>query len=246
MDCSFIIGDGDGLVDLRIRIMHHFSFSFMCSLAKLVAFRAAIFSCLCPFLDLGRDQDGLLTVDGVVDEHLSRVKENKEEAVRAGGLSDAERKLLRKRASLRACGWMRVWRANLSEDEQKRERQAAAYRMRRVRAVRRTMREAAGLAVAAVRLCVAWEAQVVGQLQQICGEPTTWSTKKKVIDQFKASVMWDGWISAGHNVQQLVGFISRLQAKHLNQVGGAQSGMLMYMYIYIHTHTHIYICIYGE
>ena len=66
----------------------------------------------------------------------------------------------------------------------------------------------------------AWEAQVVGQLQQICGEPTTWSAKRQVIDQFKASVMWDGWISAGLNVQQLVGFISRLQAKHLNQVGG--------------------------
>ena len=90
----------------------------------------------------------------------------------------------------------------------------------------------------------AWEAQVVGQLQQICGEPTTWSTKKKVIDQFKASVMWDGWISAGLNERQLVNFISRLQAKHLNQVGGAQSGAAdVYIYIYTHTHTYIYMYI---
>ena len=70
----------------------------------------------------------------------------------------------------------------------------------------------------------AWEAQVVGQLQQICGEPTTWNTKKKVVDQFKASVMWDSWITAGHNEQKLVNFINRLKIKHLEEGGGTHTG----------------------
>jgi hypothetical protein len=78
--------------------------------------------------------------------------------------------------------------------------------------------------VGAVGGVSAFESEVVGQLQQICGEPTTWNTKKKVIDQFKASVMWDSWITAGHNEQKLVNFINRLKIKHLEEGGGTHTG----------------------
>ncbi len=34
------------------------------------------------------------------------------------------------------------------------------------------------------------------QLKAICGEPTLWNTKRKVIDQITASVTWDRWLTA--------------------------------------------------
>ncbi len=37
--------------------------------------------------------------------------------------------------------------------------------------------------------------QVVAHLSSICGEASTWNTKKKVIDAFKASIMWDRSLS---------------------------------------------------
>ena len=67
----------------------------------------------------------------------------------------------------------------------------------------------------------AFEQDVVGQLHTLCGEPQTWNTKKKVIDAFKASPMWDAWITAGHNDQKLVNFINRLKIKHLEENGGS-------------------------
>jgi len=67
----------------------------------------------------------------------------------------------------------------------------------------------------------AFEQDVVSQLGTLCGEPQTWNTKKKVIDAFKASPMWDAWITAGHNDQKLVNFINRLKIKHLEENGGS-------------------------
>jgi len=37
--------------------------------------------------------------------------------------------------------------------------------------------------------------KVVAHLSSICGEASTWNTKKKVIDAFKASIMWDRSLS---------------------------------------------------
>ena len=57
-----------------------------------------------------------------------------------------------------------------------------------------------------------------------CGEPTTWNTKKKVIETFKHSPMWTSWFKAGHNEQKLVNFINRLKIKHLEEGGGTHAG----------------------
>ena len=60
-----------------------------------------------------------------------------------------------------------------------------------------------------------FESDVVSKLTAWCGEPTTWNTKKKVIDAFKTSPMWPCWVKAGHNEQKLVNFVNRLKIKHL-------------------------------
>ena len=78
--------------------------------------------------------------------------------------------------------------------------------------------------VGAVGGVSAFESEVVVHLKNICGEANLWNTKKKVIDQFKASVMWDSWITAGHNEQKLVNFINRLKIKHLEEGGGTHAG----------------------
>jgi hypothetical protein len=59
--------------------------------------------------------------------------------------------------------------------------------------------------------------EVVAKLTLWCGEPTTWSTKKKVIETFKDSPMWVSWVKAGYNEQQLVNFIIRLKTKHARE-----------------------------
>ena len=41
-----------------------------------------------------------------------------------------------------------------------------------------------------------FESEVIIQLKAICGEPTLWNTKRKVIDLFKASVTWNRWLTA--------------------------------------------------
>jgi hypothetical protein len=41
-----------------------------------------------------------------------------------------------------------------------------------------------------------FESEVIMQLKAICGEPTLWNTKRKVIDLFKASGTWDRWLAA--------------------------------------------------
>ena len=70
----------------------------------------------------------------------------------------------------------------------------------------------------------AFESEVVSQLQTLCGEASTWNTKKKVVDAFKNSAMWDSWLTAGHNEQKLVNFINRLKIKHLEEGGGGATG----------------------
>jgi len=70
----------------------------------------------------------------------------------------------------------------------------------------------------------AFEMEVVSQLRSICGDPTLWNTKKKVIDAFKISTMWDSWCTAQHTEQKLVNFINRLKIKHLEEGGGSGTG----------------------
>ena len=152
-----MLGEEDALANqLLVRITYHFSYVYTCSFEKLVSIRDAIFSCLCPFLTLGRDEHGLLTIDGVVDEHLVRVKEQKLLAIRSGGLSYAQWKLSRKQERGER---MRFWRSHLSEDEARqnlilwrsqgrslwaqRKREAAAVRKREAAAVRSGQRGAA-------------------------------------------------------------------------------------------------------
>ena len=60
-----------------------------------------------------------------------------------------------------------------------------------------------------------FEEEVVSTLQMWCGEPSTWNTKKNVIEAFKNSQMWGQWVKAGHNELKLVNFINRLKIKYL-------------------------------
>ena len=69
-----------------------------------------------------------------------------------------------------------------------------------------------------------FEEEVVSKLQMWCGEPTTWNTKKKVIEAFKTSPMWAQWVKAGHNEQKLVNFINRLKIKHLEDGHNKDTG----------------------
>ena len=66
--------------------------------------------------------------------------------------------------------------------------------------------------------------EVVQKLTLWCGEPTSWSTKKEVIETFKHSPMWTSWVKVGHNEQKLVNFINRLKIKHLEEGGGTHAG----------------------
>ena len=54
-----------------------------------------------------------------------------------------------------------------------------------------------------------FEDEVVQKLTLWCGEPATWHTKKKVIETFKNSPMWNSWVTAGHNEKKLVNLINR-------------------------------------
>jgi hypothetical protein len=69
-----------------------------------------------------------------------------------------------------------------------------------------------------------FEDEVVQKLTLWCGEPTTWNTKKKVIETFKHSPMWTSWVKAGHNEQKLVNFINRLKIKHLEDGHNKDNG----------------------
>ena len=73
-----------------------------------------------------------------------------------------------------------------------------------------------------------FEDEVVQKLTLWCGEPATWHTKKKVIETFKNSPMWNSWVTAGHNEKKLVNLINRLKIKNLedghdNHNGGGAS-----------------------
>jgi hypothetical protein len=69
-----------------------------------------------------------------------------------------------------------------------------------------------------------FEGEVESKLQIWCGEPTTWNTKKKVIEAFKTSPMWAQWVKAGHNEQKLVNLINRLKVKHLEDRHNKDTG----------------------
>ena len=69
-----------------------------------------------------------------------------------------------------------------------------------------------------------FESEVVAQLNNLCGEPSLWNTKKEIIDQFKTTDVWSSWVAAGHNEQKLVNFVNRLKIKHLGVEGGGSSG----------------------
>lgn len=73
--------------------------------------------------------------------------------------------------------------------------------------------------ISAVGGVSAFEQDVVNQLQTLCGEPQAWNAKKKVIDAFKESPIWDAWSTAGHNEQKLVNFIHRLRMKRFKESG---------------------------
>jgi hypothetical protein len=69
-----------------------------------------------------------------------------------------------------------------------------------------------------------FEEEVVSKLSMWCGEPTTWNTKKRVIEAFKTCPMWASWVKAGHNEQKLVNFINRLKIKHLEDGHNKDNG----------------------
>ena len=69
-----------------------------------------------------------------------------------------------------------------------------------------------------------FEGEVESKLQIWCGKPTTWNTKKKVIEAFKTSPMWAQWVKAGHNEQKLVNLINRLKVKHLEDRHNKDTG----------------------
>ena len=60
-----------------------------------------------------------------------------------------------------------------------------------------------------------FEAEVVEKLTQICGESSSWNTKRNVIALFKESTLWPKWTTAGHSEMTLVNLINRLRIRRL-------------------------------
>jgi hypothetical protein len=60
-----------------------------------------------------------------------------------------------------------------------------------------------------------FEAEVVEKLTQICGESSSWNTKRNVIALFKESTLWPKWTTAGHSEMTLVNLINRLRISRL-------------------------------
>ena len=69
-----------------------------------------------------------------------------------------------------------------------------------------------------------FEDKAIVILEEACGEPSTWNTKKATIDAFKRSPMWQHWTNAGHNEAQLEGLIHRLKIKHIKPSASQKKG----------------------
>ena len=61
-------------------------------------------------------------------------------------------------------------------------------------------------------------------LEEACGEPSMWNTKKATIEAFKRSLMWQHWTDAGHNEAQLESLIHRLKIKHIKPSASQKKG----------------------